>query len=103
MSCNDNNSGERRRMAIRDAATIITLALAAAGIIWRGGQMTEQLATIGTSVTRIESGLDGAIKQQARDGADIRALQERDIAHGEVLRNHENRITRLEESRRRRE
>lgn len=70
---------ERRKTPLKDYAQLIMLALAIAGILWRGGQFTQELAQITLTVTKIDARQENSATQQAQDRADLRVLQERFI------------------------
>jgi hypothetical protein len=83
---------ERRGMALKDWVQILMVALALAGIFWRGGQFMQELGAISTIVTKIDARQEAFATQQAQDRSDLRVLQERYSAL-------ETRVSRLENAR----
>jgi outer membrane murein-binding lipoprotein Lpp len=73
----EDDAKERRGFALKDWAQLVMVAIALAGIFWRGGQFMSELTAISTVVTKIDARQEAFAQQQSQDRSDLRVLQER--------------------------
>lgn len=84
---------DRRRLTFMESLQLLTALLMVAAIVYRGGQISNQLETIVITVNRIDMQQKAASEEQARASAELRV-------HGQRLDDHDRRINQIERQRR---
>lgn len=92
----DDRGRSARRMSVKEWLQIAGIALACAAIVWRGGEMTEKLETVGKNVSQVQNTVDAMSNKLNGVALDVGALQVRAAMTDKEIGNHETRITRIE-------
>lgn len=94
---------EARRLRVKDFVELMMLILIVAGLVWRGGQIVQEVSTISHTLDTLQVTMQTRSDQISSINADIRVMQASNTTYMNRLdndekriANHETRIQRLE-------